>query len=95
MSGQPWCDYFVDWLFCEGFGYEIGSKMIFQFSGCAGASCAMSAEYYADAGSFYSTPAVGDQIFFYSGGGINHTGIVESVDGGYVTTIEDNSSDSV
>ena len=55
MSGQPWCDYFVDWLFCETFGYDLGCKMTFQFSGCAGASCAMSAEYYADAGSFYST----------------------------------------
>lgn len=95
MNGQPWCDYFVDWLFMVSFGFNAGSMMTFQYSGCAGASCAMSAEYYADAGAYYSKPAVGDQIFFYSGGGINHTGIVESVDGNYVTAIEGNSSDSV
>ena len=95
MSGQTWCDYFVDWLFMVSFGFNAGSVMTFQYSGCSGASCEKSAEYYADAGAYYSKPSVGDQIFFYSGGGINHTGIVESVDGGYVTTIEGNSSDSV
>ena len=42
-------------------------------------------------------PEPGDQIFFYVSGGINHTGLVESVNEniGTVTTIEGNSSDSV
>lgn len=95
MSGLPWCDYFVDWLFMVTFGLEIGSAMTYQYSGCSGASCAASASYYRQRNAFYSSPEVGDQIFFYYGGDINHTGIVESVSGGFVTTIEGNSSDAV
>lgn len=95
MSGLPWCDYFVDWCFCRAFGYDVGSAVIYQFSGCSGASCEASASYYKAHNSFYLTPEQGDQIFFYSGGGINHTGIVEEISNGYVSTIEGNSSDRV
>jgi murein L,D-transpeptidase YcbB/YkuD len=38
---------------------------------------------------------VGDQSFYYSGGGINHTGLVVSVDGTAFTAIEGNYSDKV
>ena len=43
------------------------------------------------------TPAVGDIIFFDWGnnGTIDHVGIVESVSGGTVNTIEGNSGDKV
>ena len=34
-------------------------------------------------------------MFFYSGGGINHTGIVVDVTGGLVVCVEGNSSDAV
>lgn len=95
MNGQPWCDYFVDWLFMSAFGFERGSAMTYQYAGCSGAACAASAGYYQQHGAWHATPEPGDQIFFYYGNGINHTGIVESVDRGYVTTIEGNSSDQV
>ena len=97
MSGQPWCDYFVDWCFMKTFGFNAGSLMTYQFSGCSGASCQASAGYYKDNYAFVTKPEPGDQIFFYVSGGINHTGLVESVNEniGTVTTIEGNSSDSV
>lgn len=95
MNGQPWCDYFVDWLFMSCFGFEIGSAMTYQFAGCCGAACEASASYYRAKNAFYFTPEIGDQIFFYVNGGINHTGIVEDISNGYVTTIEGNSSDMV
>jgi len=43
------------------------------------------------------TPAPGDLIFFdwQPDGQVDHVGIVERVEGGYVHTIEGNSSDSV
>lgn len=95
MCGQPWCDYFFDWLFMKAFGFEVGSSMTYQYSGCCGAACAQSAGYYQQHNAFYSIPEVGDQIFFYVSGGINHTGIVEEICEGIVTTIEGNSSDRV
>ena len=95
MNGLAWCDYFVDWLFIHCFGFEIGSAMLYQYAGCAGAACANSAQYFRNNGAFFSTPEVGDQIFFYYSGAINHTGIVESVNGNTVVTIEGNSSDGV
>ena len=97
MSGQPWCDYFVDWCFMKTFGFNAGSLMTYQFSGCSGASCQASAGYYRANFAMINVPEPGDQIFFYVSGGINHTGLVESVNEniGTVTTIEGNSSDSV
>lgn len=95
MDGSPWCDYFVDWCFMRVFGFDVGSAMTYQYRGCSGAACAESALYYKAAGAFHGTPEIGDQIFFYVDGDINHTGIVEEISGGYVTTIEGNSSDSV
>ena len=97
MSGQPWCDYFVDWCFMKTFGFNAGSLMTYQFAGCSGASCQASAGYYRANFAIINVPEPGDQIFFYVSGGINHTGLVESVNEniGTVTTIEGNSSDSV
>lgn len=94
MHGQPWCDYFVDYAFIYNFGYELGTKMTYQCPN-GSAACAISARYYKDNNVFYNYPEVGDQIFFYYGGDINHTGIVIAFDSQYVTTIEGNSSDSV
>ena len=95
MNGLPWCDYFVDWLFIVAFGFEIGSSMTYQYAGCSGASCASSAHYYQEHGAYSQKAEVGDQIFFYVDGGINHTGIVEEINGDSIVTIEGNSSDQV
>ena len=95
VQNQPWCDVFVDAGFIKLFGYDLGSAMTYQYTGCGGAACAQSASYYKAHNAWYGEPQVGDQIFFISGGGINHTGIVTNVGMGAITTVEGNSSDMV
>ncbi len=95
-NGYAWCDQFVDWLFYKCFGADIAMKMLCQPERSAGAGCMYSAQYFRNNGRYTQTPQAGDQVFFYdSAGQINHTGIVESVNGSIVTTIEGNSSDQV
>ena len=96
-NGYAWCDVFVDYLFVKCFGFDIGRKMLCQPLNSAGAGCLFSAQYYKQAGRWHANaPQAGDQIFFsYSPGEYSHTGIVESVNGDTVTTIEGNTSDQV
>ena len=95
-NGYAWCDVFVDWCFYQACGKNASIAQSIQCqTGDLGAACQFSAQYYKSAGRWTTTPTVGAQIFFYSGGGINHTGIVEKFDGTYVTTIEGNTSDMV
>ena len=95
-NGYAWCDVFVDYLFVQCFGQDTGRQMLCQPMNSAGAGCLYSAQYYKQYGRWHSTPEEGDQIFFsYSPGEYSHTGIVESVSGGTVTTIEGNTSDQV
>ena len=94
INHLPWCDIFVDYLFCHTFGADAAKTMTFQRNGMS-AACERSADCYKAAGAYDHIPAVGDQIFFYSGCEINHTGIVETVSKTQITTIEGNTSDSV
>ena len=94
-NGYDWCDMFVDWLFLHSFGATIAMTMLCQPQRSAGAGCMYSAGYYQSAGRWVTDPQPGDQIFFYSGGAINHTGIVENISSGQVITIEGNTADQV
>lgn len=96
-NGYAWCDVFYDWLFVKCFGPELGRQMLCQPLNSAGAGCLYSVQYYKQYGRWATgTPEPGDQIFFsYAPGEYSHTGLVESVSGGVVTTIEGNTSDSV
>src|SRR5574344_745505 len=74
--------------------------MTYQVIGSGSAACKYSASFYQTHGAYYQYPEVGDQVFFYYSGDINHTGIVESVTGSgsswsSITTIEGNTSDMV
>lgn len=90
----PWCDVFVDAAYISCFGFNDATAMTYQQpSGYA--ACSLSADAYKRNGAFYTTPEAGDQIFFYAGGGINHTGIVIDVEGETVVCVEGNYSDSV
>lgn len=93
-SNVAWCDLFVDYAFIHVFGYDLGTKMTFQ-DPKGYALCRWSAEAYQNNGHWFVKPEVGDQIFFYYGGEINHTGIVVSVNGDNITCVEGNYSDSV
>ena len=90
-QNQPWCCVFANWCYLTAFSYDIGSRLTYGGT----AACANSAQLFKSAGAWSSFPEVGDQAFFYSGGGINHTGIVVSVEGTSFTTVEGNYSDKV
>lgn len=94
-QNRLWCDVFVDVAFIENFGLQAASKLTYQPVGAFSALCSASANYYKSNNAWFSTPAVGDQVFFNVSGGINHTGIVVGVTGGMVTCVEGNSSDAV
>jgi hypothetical protein len=94
-QGAAWCDIFVDYCFVSTFGEEQALDMLCQPKKSAGAGCKFSAQYYKKAGRFFDKPEVGDQIFFYVGGEINHTGIVVGVDDKKVYTVEGNSGNAV
>ena len=86
------CDVFVDWLFVTSFGKDLGTRMIYQPLKGLGAGVGYSARYYKNNNAYYSSPQVGDQIFFGDG---DHTGIVVGVTSATVTTVEGNYSDRV
>ena len=94
-QNQPWCDLFTDEAFVECFGLTAAAAMTYQPIGQGSAACRYSAQFFKNAGAWYSTPEVGDVIFFFYSGEINHQGIVVSVGTGLVATVEGNSSDMV
>ena len=88
-----WCACFVSWC-ADQSGY-IQSGVIPKFS-----LCSDGVKWFESKGRFRDasyTPAAGDIIFFDWGnnGTIDHVGIVESVSGGTINTIEGNSGDKV
>lgn len=92
--GYAWCDCFVDWCFYVLCGKDAAKAQAMECqTGSYGASCYYSAQYYKQAGRYFtSNPQPGDQIFF---GDFDHTGIVEAVDTTTITTIEGNTSNMV
>lgn len=95
-NGYAWCDVFVDWCFYILAGKNAAKAQEIECqTGPYGAGCTFSRQYYQQQGRLYTTPQPGDQVFFTSGGEISHTGIVETVNGSKITTIEGNSSDQV
>ena len=92
-SRVEWCTCFVSWC-ADQSGY-IQSGVIPKFSLCSdGVKWFESKDRFRD-GCY--TPVAGDIIFFDWGndGTIDHVGIVESVSGGTVNTIEGNNGDKV
>lgn len=93
-ANAPWCDAFFDFVIlktCEHFGKrtETAKKVL---CGDFDDYTYNSVSLYKKAGRWTQTPHRGDQIFF---GGSGHTGIVTSVSGGIINTIEGNKGDEV
>lgn len=87
------CDVFCDWLFVQTFGVEEAMRLLCQPQKSMGAGCDWSAKYYKAKNQWYTTPQVGDQIFFKSASySFAHTGLVVGVDANYVYTVEGNTS---
>lgn len=83
-GGNPWCMAFVVWC-CKKIGLSAGvptSGSVMQ----SWKSCKLA--YRVNK----STPKPGDIAIFDYGGGKGHTGIVESVEGSVIKTIEGNTN---
>lgn len=95
-NGYAWCDLFVDWCFyiLTNKDADLAQKIECQ-TGDGGAGCLYSAQYYRNQNRYFSTPNVGDQVFFGPTGAEYHTGIVEKVFDDYIVTIEGNIMDQV
>ena len=93
-NGYEWCEMFNDWCHwnASGKNAKLAQEIICQ-TGLYGAGCVWSAKCYRNAGRWYKSPKVGDQIYFGNGVGKEyHTGIVYKVDSRKVYTIEGNTS---
>lgn len=91
-QGFDWCQLFVVFNFYRCFGLDTALKMLYLTQGGDGAGCTQAANHYKAHKAFFGTPQAGDQIFFTNGAYMVHTGIVVKVEGGYVVTIEGNTS---
>ena len=95
-NGYDWCAVFADWCrYMAGGKDALHAQAISFQTGPYGASCNFAVRYYKQAGAWYAAPQPGDQIFFGSANGAQHTGLVERVEGGVVYTIEGNSGNAV
>ena len=85
-DGMAWCAAFVSWCMNEAFGGNV-NKLNAALRGGKSASEKVLFNQFKNANAVSSTPQPGD-IALYNG----HVGIVESVDGTKLTTIEGNTS---
>ena len=105
-NGYHWCSMFVDWCFVHAYGEQVARRLTYhKDTNLAGAGCEFSARaYYKNNRFFTSNPQPGDEIFFDWGNGgkakslsdcdrADHTGLVYSVQGDKIITIEGNTSD--
>jgi len=92
-QSYPWCEVFCDWCFWKAYGKAMSLAMLYQPAKSAGAGCTQSVQYYKKHNAFYSSPKVGDQVYFTWGGEIEHTGLVYAVDANNIYTVEGNTSD--
>ena len=84
-SNYPWCCVFVWWVF------KHQSKFILKKT----ARCTTLGEWFKDNDRWYTTPQVGDVVFFKfptNNRWTNHVGIVKSIKGNTIETIEGNTS---
>lgn len=93
MDISYWCDSFVDWCFLQAYGVANAKKLL---AGDFDDYTVNSANLYKKAGAWYTTPKIGDQIFFTNGVRICHTGIVVDVipSSNTVVVVEGNTSNT-
>ena len=88
----PWCDAFVDWVFYMAYGIATAKSLLGgNFDDYTVNSCKM----YENHNAVFTSPKIGDQVFFTKNGksnGCYHTGLVYQVDSNYFYTIEGNTS---
>lgn len=90
MQGQPWCLAFCVWLFEKCFGSVNAKQMLYMSSYTYYTPTA--ANYFVKSKAWYTTPKVGDLIFFRNSERIYHVGLVIEINGDTINTIEGNTS---
>lgn len=84
-----WCQMWVQWCFVKAYGLSEAKKLLGGWT----AYCPTAVAFFKNVGRWYTSPKIGDQIFFKDATGTPcHTGIVYAVDTLYVYTIEGNTS---
>ena len=92
MDAQPWCASFVSWIMDKTFN---GDKNARNKALRGGTSAAVSTlwENFKSANAMTNSPQPGDVIIFKNNGA-SHTGLVETVNGNTITSIEGNTGSS-
>ena len=85
----PWCMAFQSWSFVQAFGLEEAKR---KLCGDIDDYCPVAAMRFRDAGRWFTTPKVGDLVFFGTSGNETHVGRVYQISGGMIRTIEGNTS---
>lgn len=91
MNGQAWCNCFVNYIFTIAYGLATAKKMLCT-SGDWSYYTPTSASYFKNKKRWFTSPQVGDVIYFKNSTRIHHVGLVTKVGGGVVYTIEGNTS---
>lgn len=94
-QGAEWCAVFVTDDFLVHFTEGDVHKMLYTPKKCLAAGCPYAANYFRKNNAFFSSPEVGDQVFFGAKGREKHTGIVVEVTCNEVVTVEGNKSNAV
>lgn len=84
-----WCMAFQSWAFVQAFGLAEAKRML---CGDIEDYCPFAARRFRNAGRWFTTPAVGDLVFFGTPGNESHVGRVYQISGGMIRTIEGNTS---
>lgn len=84
-----WCDAFVDWCFMKAYGVDTAKQLL---CGNFDDYTVTSAGLYKQSGRWFNNPERGDQVFFKNNERICHTGLVVDVKGGFIFTVEGNTS---
>ena len=84
-QGQPWCAGFVTWCMVQAVGKDETRQLLKHYPYVY---CPTLGVLHTQ----HTEPKRGAIVLFYRGGEFAHTGIVESVSGSTVTTIEGNTS---
>lgn len=88
-DGQAWCAAFVSWCMNQALGGNT-NKLNTALRGGKSAAVSTLWDQFRNAGAMSSTPQPGDIVIYKNN--TSHTGIVESVNGNNITTIEGNTS---
>lgn len=89
-NGYAWCAVFVEWCMMQAYGVANAKKLLCLPNKSLGAGVNYLKDYFKAKKQLYTTPQVGDVVFF----GVQHTGLVSAVNGSKITTIEGNTSDA-